>query len=115
MYDKFYCPHCKTQQLVYLGNWRDDTSAYSVCAKCYNCELNFLLGEDEYERRELLYEIVFNNYPIFDDEVDDGYTIVDKIVDELLNGGLRDGLNLSDFLEKHSWAEKGEPLAKQIG
>jgi hypothetical protein len=97
MYDKKCCPNCKTNLLIYLGNWDDDTSPTVEGFTCPKCNQSFLLGYvDE------LYEIILTHCEIEEDEngVDIAYN--------LLEGGTYKGLNLSAFLQEHAYLEVGK-------
>lgn len=104
MYDKAVCPYCKTRNLVYLGNWEDDTSPMIEAAECYACGKHFLMGSED-ARSEMLHEIliksVYNN-------ADD----VGSVVSALLRGEsvkIEDEiLDLPAFLREYATANKGE-------
>lgn len=103
MYDKAFCSHCKTRNLVYLGDWDDDTSPVVEAAQCYACNQYFLMG-DEFAQKEMLEEIVLVHIG--------GEEDCKTVVADLLRGGATtvDGksLNLAQFLEEYAFANKGE-------
>lgn len=104
MYDKATCPHCKTRNLVYLGDWDDDTSPTIEAAECYACGKHFLMGSED-TRSEMLHEILFQ---CVYDEADD----VDVVASALLRGEsvkIEDEvLDLPAFLREYAIANKGE-------
>jgi hypothetical protein len=103
MYDKVLCPHCKTRNLVYLGDWEDDTSPVVEAAQCYACNQYFLMG-DEFAQREMLEEIVLTHLG--------GEEDCRAVVATLLSGGATtvegESLTLAQFLEKYAFSNKGE-------
>lgn len=104
MYDKAVCPYCKTRNLVYLGNWEDDTSPTVEAAECCTCGKYFLL-DGESAQKEMLQEILTNS--VYND-VDD----VTSVASALLRGEsatIEDEiLDLSNFLRVYANANKGE-------
>jgi len=104
MYDKATCPHCKTRNLVYLGDWEDDTSPMIEAAECYSCGKYFLMGSES-ARSEMLQDILIKS--VYDD-VDD----VGSVASALLRGEsvkIEDEiLDLPAFLREYATANKGE-------
>lgn len=96
MYEKEYCPNCKTLNLVYLGDWNDCTCPDVEAAECYKCGHVFLMG-DEDNRLETLRDIVFLNVDM-DDALKDAY-----IKDVFSNKE-----KLSVFLREYAFTQKGE-------
>lgn len=104
MYAREICPHCKTWQYVWLGNWKLSTDA----AECCSCGKFFLMGGKEFHK-EILYEIIQMNCNLIDDEGE----AATKMCDSLLNGEYIDDpefgrLDLSSFLEKYATTTKGK-------
>ena len=123
MYDKAWCPKCKTRLLVYLGNWDDCTSPTVEAAICPKCDEYFLMGDYE-AQYEMLDEIIMSHYEFGESEDlrEQVPTDEDKYADfmrktlkemktTLLSGGKWDGMTLSEFLREHAYTEKGEVIA----
>ena len=93
MYDKILCPHCLSLNLVYLGNWEDDTSISTQAAQCFQCQKCFLLSPDDSEMLEI---IILNNFE------EDNHPNVNEL--------LQDKQKLSDFLFAYADIEKGQKI-----
>ena len=111
MYDKVWCPKCKTKLLVYLGNWEDDTSPNVEGATCPRCGECFLLDESVPE--ETLYEIILSHFDS-DHEGYDRDDFCDETIPVMVKAFLSEGKwgrwTLSEFLKEHAFLEKGEAL-----
>jgi hypothetical protein len=107
MYDKQRCPYCKTINLVYLGDWSDNTSPNVEAGQCYQCSKFFLMSDEE-DQKTCLVDMLYNNI----DENEIGSEEVSNISLQLLNGKciVIEGqeLDLSAFLEKYAYSNKGE-------
>lgn len=103
MYDKAVCPYCKTMNLVYLGDWEDDTSPTIEAAECYACGKHFLMGGKD--TQEEMLEDVFRK--CIDDDAGAA-----TIITALLRGDSvvidDETLDLSAFLREYACSNKGE-------
>jgi hypothetical protein len=101
MYEKQYCPHCKSKNLIYLGDWDDDTNPTITAGQCWSCLKFFLIADD----RELLWELMFQQLDLDNKERN-------KMVDALLKGEMitleNHKYDLSTFLGEYAISNKGE-------
>lgn len=117
-YEKTFCPHCKTKNIVCLGNMDDCTAPDVEGVVCRQCKEAYLLGDDEWSRRESLYCIAVSHLE-FNDEEEGQY---DRELQEFLDTFFVDdgtpelkpterrwkGQTLSEVLKEHAYLENGK-------